>query len=188
MIKILTLSLSLVLFSACSLPDFKTHPNAWQHKSANAFNSYTKNFLSNNNALAESDLKRATQHAKSSANLSSLARIYLGECALNISVGSLDNCAKYNDISNLVNSKKLDVYNKFINNNLQKNEINLLPKNYQTFALHVANKNYNDANKDILDMKKVTSQLLSAILIKDNLEKFILIKEFRKNYYFHNKH
>ena len=96
MIKIEILSHSLLLFSACS---FKSPPNQWQFKSTAAFDSYTKNFLSSNDALAKNDLSRAIKHAKQSADLKMLARVYLGECALNISVGIDDNCKDYLNIS-----------------------------------------------------------------------------------------
>ena len=166
------LSLLVILvfsFSACSLPDFKTHPNAWQHKSVNAFSSYTKNFLRSNDEIAKNDLSRAISHAKNSADLTGLARIYLGECALHVSVGNNSTCKQYDEISELVDSNKLDSYKDFLTKNLAKSQIPLLPKNYQDFALHVESSNYTQANKDILDMKRTTSKLLSAALIKDDI-------------------
>jgi hypothetical protein len=89
MIYKILLFIFLLQFNGCS---FKTPQNKWQFKSVNAFSAYTKNFLSAKDTLAKDDLKRAVNHAKQSANLSQLARIYLGECALNISVGLKDNC------------------------------------------------------------------------------------------------
>lgn len=174
MIKNILIIIAVLSFSSCSLPDFKTHPNAWQHRSASAFNSYTKNFLRTNDALANSDLKRSIAHAKNSADLTSLARIYLGECALHVSVGVEDDCKKYDDISNLVDSKELDAYKNFIMKNLRTEQINLLPKHYQDFALHVYSSNFKEANKNILQIKIITSKLLSATLMKENLEEKVI--------------
>ncbi|MFT7005397.1 MAG: hypothetical protein ACJAWW_002772, partial [Sulfurimonas sp.] len=111
MIKIIILSCSLVFFSACS---FKSPANQWQYQSSSAFDSYTKNFLSCNNSLAKNDLSRAIKHSKQSADLTMLCKIYLGKCALNISVGLNDSCKEYKNISELVNNKSLDAYYDFI--------------------------------------------------------------------------
>ncbi|MFT7004075.1 MAG: hypothetical protein ACJAWW_001427 [Sulfurimonas sp.] len=40
---------------------------------------------------------------------------------------------------------------------------------YKDFALHLSKKDYIKANEDISKMSKVTSQLLAASLIKENL-------------------
>ena len=93
-----------VFFGACS---FKTPPNQWQHKSANAFNTYVKDFMHGEDSLAKSDLKRAIKHAKKSSDLTTLARVYLGKCALNISVGIDDKCEEYKNISHLVEDEEL---------------------------------------------------------------------------------
>ncbi len=156
------------MFTGCS---FDTPPNDWQYKSVNAFDSYTKNFLRSNDEMAKNDIQRAISHAKSSADLKPLARIYLGECALNISVGIDDKCQKYNNIKELINSKKLDAYYDFLNLNIKKEDISKLPNTYQQFALHLKTKNYLQANNDILNIKKATSQLIAASLLKDKIDK-----------------
>ena len=162
------LLLSLILLSGCSL---KTAPNQWQYKSANAFSSYTKNFLSDNQILAENDLNRAIEHAKKSADLTQLATIYLGECALNISVGIDDTCDKYKNIQELMHNKELDAYHSLLNKSLAKSDIQHLPQQYQEFALALLDKNFSKADKHILSITKETSRLLCASLIKNSLEK-----------------
>jgi hypothetical protein len=165
MIKIAFISLGLLLFSACS---FKSPPNQWQYKSTTAFDSYTKNFLSANNALAKNDLSRAIKHAKQSADLKMLARIYLGECALNISVGIDDSCQDYLNIADVVNDNSLEAYYSFIT--LQtKYSIQNLNSQYKDFALLIKNKDFAKANSEILKIRKPTSKLLAASLIKDKL-------------------
>jgi hypothetical protein len=165
--------LILFLFGGCS---FQTPPNNWQYKSVNAFDSYTKNFLSSNDKMAENDIQRAISHAKSSADLTQLAHIYLGECALNISVGVDDRCEKYKDIADVVNSKKLNAYYDFLNSDITNEEIDNLPNNYQTFARYLDAKDYKNANTEILNINKSTSQLLAASLLKEHIEEKTIIK------------
>jgi len=162
------LLLSLILFSGCSL---KTAPNQWQYKSANAFSSYTKNFLSDNHILAENDLSRAIEHAKKSADFTQLATIYLGECALNISVGVEDNCTKYTNIQKLLHNKELDAYHSFITMSIRNEDIKLLPQHYQAFALSFNKSNFKKARTKMLQIQKETSLLLCASLLRNHLDK-----------------
>ena len=170
MIKTFFLLSSLIFLNACS---FKTPVNQWQYKSATAFSLYTKDFLSDDNLLAKNDLSRAIAHAKKSADLTQLARIHLGVCALNISVGLEDNCSDYLNISTLINSRELDAYYRLITLRTTQEDIKLLPSNYQEFASHLKDKNYKEANKAVLTISKSTSSLLCAALIKDNIEQNI---------------
>ena len=137
----ITLLIAIMLFG-CS---FKTAPNEWQYKSADAFSSYVKNFMQGEDVLAKNDLKRAVKHAKKSADLTSLARVYLGKCALNISVGIADRCDEYKKISNLVDDEELF--------------------KYYTIITKTSTQNPND----ILDPNRVTSVLLNGALKKDSL-------------------
>lgn len=135
--------LVLLFVSSCSL---KTPPNQWQYRSASAFNAYTHDFLSGENNLAKNDLARAIRDAKKSANLSTLARIYLGKCALNIAVGIEDSCQEYQNISSLVDDVKLQEYYKFIT---KKSDVKA---------------------KNVLDMSKDSSKLLNGALNKEHLD------------------
>lgn len=171
MIKLLILSL--ILLSACS---FKTPPNQWQYKSTTAFNAYAQNFLSMQDSLAKDDLKRAIKHAKKSADLTQLAKIYLGECALNISVGAEKSCQKYENISSLINSPELNAYYKLITKNITIEEIKYLPNNYKEFALHTLDAEFDKSKKVILEIKKPTSSLLCSALIKESLDKDFIEK------------
>ena len=166
MIKALLLTLSLLLLSACS---FKSPPNQWQYKSTSAFDSYTKNFLSSNDALAKNDLSRAIKHAKNSADLTMLARVYLGECALNISVGIKDRCEDYKSIKDLVNSEKLDAYYNFITLNLGEAQLLQLDSAYKDFASYLSKKDFINAENEISGISKPTSKLLAASLMRTSL-------------------
>lgn len=133
----------IVLFiSACS---FQTPPNQWQHQSAAAFNAYVRDFMHGDDLLAKNDLQRAIKHAKKSADLSTLAKIYLGKCALNISVGIEDSCKEYQEIASLVDDETLSQYYGIIT---------------KTSALHP---------DTILDTDKATSVLLNGALKKKHL-------------------
>jgi len=156
----------ITILSACS---FKTAQDEWRVKSINAFDSYTKNFLRSNDKLANNDLKKAVKHAKSSANLDTLGRIYLSECALNNSVGISDSCYKYENLQDLLNNKNYDAYKDFILNDFSNNQIELLPSNYKKFAYHILNNDFQKANKDVQNMKPITSKLLAASILKKNI-------------------
>ncbi|MEA3330440.1 MAG: hypothetical protein U9Q29_01950 [Campylobacterota bacterium] len=159
--------LTALLFSGCS---FDTPPNEWQYKSVNAFDSYTKNFLSSNDNLAKNDLQRAVKHAKNSSDLTHLGSIYLGECALNISVGITDKCEKYQDIKDLINSQTLNAYYDFLTLNIKEKQISQLPKIYRDLVWHVKNEEFTKINNDIVKMDRPTSQLLSTSLLKDKVD------------------
>ena len=122
--KIVLYILITTLFSACSL-DLK--PDLWKYKSASYFNSYTKNFLSSNDTLAKSDLESAVEYAKTGADLTALSRIYLGACALEISVGGKKECTTYKNIAEVVKDNELDAYYSFITSTLKKEQISLKP-------------------------------------------------------------
>jgi len=167
MIKLIFLFMILLLLSSCS---FKATPNKWQYDSSNAFDSYTKNFLSSNDTLAQENLDMAIKHAKKSADLTTLARIYLGECALNISVGLKDECNSYLSIADLVDDKRVDAYYHFITLQLDKLYIEHLSKNYKLFAMHLSKKEFIKAQHELLNISKDTSKLVAASLIKDSLD------------------
>jgi len=180
MIKVFLTLLVLAFFGGCS---FKAKPDAWRHKSINAFSSYTKNFLSNHDALAKSDLIRAINHAKSSADLTQLSRIYLGECALNISVGIKDRCEKYLSIADLVQNRELDTYYRFIRRQFTSQELDALAPSYRDFARYSIKNKSQKAIESLFKIDKITSKLLAAALIQEKLsfedvEKIIKLASF----------
>jgi len=161
MIKIFLFIVFISFFSGCSL---STPANQWQYKSTTAFNAYKENFLKQNLVVAQADLKRAIKHAKMSADLTQLATIYLGECALKTAVSTLiQPCNKYKRIQPLIENKSLDTYFDF----LQKKEINieLLPSEYK---------------KSLFDIEKATSFFISASLLQDNLNEKDINKILQK--------
>ncbi len=156
----------MMIISGCSL---KTPTNEWQYKSSTAFSIYTQDFLTGDETLAKNDLTRAVKHAKKSADLTQLAKIYLGECALNIAVGINDDCKNYANISDLVNDDLLNAYYDFIHLSIKKEQIKYLPKDYHSFVYHLVEKDFKSANEDIFNMPKATSSFLCASLMKENI-------------------
>ena len=165
MIKVILL-FTLFFFTACS---FSTPPNEWQYKTSNSFELYVKNFLSSKENVAEDDFNRAVKHAKHSSNLDILAKIYLGKCAINNSVGIEDKCMEYVEIESLVESKSLNSYYLFINKKLKKEDIKYLPSVYQDFAYMYLNKNYKQAKQEMFSIEKISSKLIAANMLKKNL-------------------
>lgn len=163
--NIFYLFIVLLFMNACSM---KTPPNDWQIQSSISFNSYTKNFLQGDDAIAKSDLKRAIAHAKSSADISSLARIYLGTCALNKSIGIIDTCHDYKMVEELTNDSSLKTYYAFLEMQHQDVDINLLPKQYKHFFKYISLKEYSKAISSIKDAP-ISSQLIAHSLIKEHL-------------------
>ena len=156
----------LVLLSACS---FKSAPNIWQKKSTTAFNSYQKDFLSQRELLAKSDIRRAVEHAKMSANLTQLAKVYLGECALNISVGLNAGCKEYKEVESFVDSRELNAYYHFITASYTQEHIEFLPKRYRAFATYLLEGRIIEANREVFMFERAISSLLSAKLLDNKL-------------------
>ncbi|MEA2099011.1 MAG: hypothetical protein U9P72_02675 [Campylobacterota bacterium] len=164
--NIILFCLTVILYSGCS---FKEPANSSQYKMSSTFSSYTNNFLSDNNALAKNDLKQAIKYAKTNADLNQLATIYLGECALNISVGIDDKCKKYKDIEELIDNTILNSYYNLITLRINKEEIDLLPEAYKNFTIYLNTNQFNKAYNEILEMDTISSLLISATLLKDKL-------------------
>lgn len=165
--KLFLYSLILLLFSACS---FETPPNEWQFKSIDAFDSYQKNFLSSNDLLAKNDLNRAIKHAKSSDDLTTLARIYLGECALNKSVGVSDKCDNYEKISSLIKDEALNSYFLFINLKGSSESLKSVPKQYQNISYYLKENDYKSANDMLKEIKEPTSMFLCGALLGEHID------------------
>jgi predicted outer membrane protein len=137
----------------------------------NAFESYKKNFLSQKDTLAKDDLKRAISLAKSSDDLNHLATIYLGECALNKSVGIDDKCDDFLKIKELVTKESLINYYYLLELDLKKLDPTKLDDRYKDFAIYLKKQEFKKANEAIIDMKSPTSKFIAISLLKDKVSK-----------------
>ena len=162
--------LGLVLLNACSL---QKAPANWQSKSTNAFASYVNQFLSGHDLSAQSHLKRAIAHAKNSADLEPLARIYLGKCGLNIAVGLKDNCDEYVDVSETITNPPLQAYYHLLQKKLRAHDVKNLPNKYREFAksalLATEDKRSEGVNQAIPKMDNITAKLIASALVRDDL-------------------
>ncbi len=163
----------LIFFAGCS---FKTTPNQWKYDSVKAYKSYTKNFLINKQTLAKSDLEKAINYAKQSADLNQLAKIYLGKCALDISVGVNSTCEDYQDIRKLVDNKKLDIYFSMLQKKLKKEDLNFLPKQYEKFYQYYLDEKIVKSFDYMFNVENITSLFIVSSLHKDKLSKIQINK------------
>ena len=167
-IKFVLLIISL-LFAGCS---FKTS-NKYKYRvdASNSFDSFKKYYLQGKTRLASIALKRALQNAKEGSDINSIAKIYLGECALHKAMLLHDNCSEYRQIQNLTNDKYLKNYYLFIAGKFQNINISLLPESYRDFAKYLKQKNFNAAVKALYNIKNSDSKIIAASLVKDKLSK-----------------
>ncbi|MBU0631015.1 hypothetical protein KKA17_00045 [bacterium] len=166
MTKYLLLTCTLIFLSACS---FTKPKNEWQINSINAYDSYKEYYLKGEDNLASTDMKRAVKYAKQSADLNTLARIYVSECALHVGVLEGENCAKYLNVKNLAASDELYSYYQFLQDKLAAENIKFLPSKYQRFATYKLNNDLRQAESELLKMDDIVSKMICASLVKDSL-------------------
>ena len=166
MIRFFLATSCLLLFSACST---STPKNSWQIQSVNAYESHQKYFLQNEDALSKTDLKRAIKYAKQSSDMTTLATIYLSECALHVSALQEDDCKDYTEIQTLVNDEKLHSYYLFLQSRYDASDIKNLPSKYRTFAIYKLKHDDENAQREILNTKDIISKMIMASLIKNSL-------------------
>ncbi len=147
----------------------KTPPNQWQIESAESFDSYTQSYLKGEEVMAQSELSGAIEEAKRSADIEQLERIYLGACALEHSVGEGRYCTEYRRLSAIRTYRALEAYASLLEGALGTADIEHLPPQYQTFAQYRLRGDVSGAFNELISMKRVTSQLIAASLIKDRL-------------------
>ncbi len=168
MIRYTLVLLAMLYFSGCS---FKTKPNMWQQKVSASFEAYKKDFLKGKDGLAKSDFERAEENAKSSADLKTLAALYLGKCALHISIGKQDTCQKYLDIRDVANCKFLDNYYNFIQKDFQNTSLAIIDETYVDFLKALKKNDIEAASKAVIDIKAPSSKLLAISLLGKNVSR-----------------
>lgn len=166
MIKHLLLTCTLIFLTACS---FTKPKNEWQINSINAYDSYKEYYLKGEDNLAATDMKRAIRYAKQSADLNTLARIYVSECALHVGVLANGDCEKYLSIKNLAASDELYSYYLLLQNKITEENIKYLPSKYQKFATYKLDNDLTQAETELLKIDDIVSKMISASLIKDSL-------------------
>lgn len=166
MIKIVLASFLIFFVSGCS---FEKKINSWEKRSSSNLKMYTDAYLSSQDLVAKNSLDRAIKNAKQSDDLSSLAKVYLSECALNIAVGIDDKCSKYTNLEDVVESKRLDAYYSMIQKSIVEKQLEYLPSHYEGFASSFLQRDYQGAAKELFLIEQTSSTLICAALIKDEL-------------------
>jgi len=142
--KIKSIFLLIVLiFAGCS---FKTNERfKYRVDASNSFDSFKKYYLQGKTRLASISLKRALKNAKDGSDINSIAKIYLGECALHSAMLINDTCKEYQQIKSLTNDKSLENYYQLLRKNFKQIDTKFLPEQYKDFAENLKSKNYKNA-------------------------------------------
>lgn len=164
---LLALSILLgVILSGCGS---KTPVNGWQIESTSSFESYTQSFLEGDSTMGQNYLQSAIKSAKQSANTTQLSRIYLAACALERSVGSSKYCQNYRRLASMEHNPQHEAYYRLLTGGLHPKDIAHLPPDYRTFANYSLQGDTTKAFEAIMGMKKPTSKLIAASLLKSQL-------------------
>ena len=157
----------IVLLSGCS---FKQPQNRWELNAINATQAYQSNFLRSYDVAAKKDLQRAVAHAKKSANLQTLAKIYLTKCAMQVTVFEHPKCSDFIQLQEVLQDVSLAAYKALLTRGITHNQIELLPKRYRKFAASLLQ---NETGKTIEAMQAIEdihSRFIAAALIKEALD------------------
>jgi hypothetical protein len=150
------LVVAVLIISGC----FDKNPKyVWKNYAISYYNSYSTQLLKNNITNARSSYKRAISNAKSSADLTTLKKIYLGSCALNIALFKDKRCNSYKAIRDIDFDQKLDDYYNMI---LAKkvHDIKNLPKQYQKFYLK-------KTPQSAFEIEDIVSKAVALSLVRD---------------------
>ncbi|QOP40276.1 hypothetical protein [Sulfurimonas marina] len=162
------LIVSLLLFTSCSM---EPAPNSWEYKSSAYFESYKKNFLYDKEILAESDLQSARSFAKRGGDVTQLASIELGKCALNIAVGIEDKCAEYQEMEELVTCPRIKNYNKMLQKEWDDIDLSMVPSKYKDFVEAMKKGDLSGADTTVQKIDDPVSKLLALALLGDEVSK-----------------
>lgn len=165
---LMVFALGVLLLSGCSI-QFTQPQNAWQVKAVSAFQNYQQYYLEGRTILAESERKKAISQAQQSANLETLARVYLADCAIQAAALSPSDCALYLQLRPLVKAADLEAYYHLLSGTLRASEVAKLPPQYQSFAKIWLSGKTAELDKSILSMAPIESQLVAGALVKDSL-------------------
>jgi len=166
------LLLSLIFFiTGCST---KRPDNAWQYDAAASAKYAERYFLEGRYLLSQGEFRRAEKNAKQSGNMTPLARLYLGKCALNRSVLLEDDCREYTDIAALSDENELKSYYALLSGTLSAGEINDVPDQYRIFAAAYLKGDKKSIRKALENITPLTSKMVAASLSQEYLDEQII--------------
>ena len=158
-----------LLFTGCSLK--VNNKYKYRVDASNSFDSFKKYYLQGKTRLASIALKRALQNAKEGSDINSIAKIYIGECALHNALLIQDSCNEFAQIKDIISDKNIQNYYLFLTKDFQKIDTKFLPERYRDFAKYLKQKEFKNAIKALHKIKDTDSQIIAASLIKDKLSK-----------------
>ena len=161
--------ISLLFFALLSACSFQQPQNAWQYKAVTAFEKYQDYYLENRAILADSERKKAINFAKQSAHLNTLARVYLGDCAIQFAALNKSDCSAYQKVAPLIDDPELSAYFHLLSGQLSQTDISQLPENYRGFARTLLQKSTARLQDEILLIPELTSRLIAASIAKPSL-------------------
>ena len=163
--KYIMIFMFIFVLGGCS---FKQEPNRWQTDASKQMQLYVEHFLSANDYVAQRIYKKAKNNAKKSAQLETLARVYLVKCAMHLTVGLSVECDEYTKIQNIVSSDELDAYYMFLNQTITLDQVVYLDPRYRSFANSLLVE-ATDIVKQMHQIDDTVSKLLVASMIRDYL-------------------
>lgn len=144
--------------------------NEWQLKAISAFNGYKIYYLQDKIGLAQHDLQRARELAKQGTDLTTLTRIELAQCAVQISVLEPSVCERYQVLANLHQQAELNAYFRFLQQNTQPADIALLPAQYRRFAeMRIEGTDSTQLEQAVGKIDNIESRLIAAAVMRDQL-------------------
>ena len=158
-----------LLFTGCSLK--VNNKYKYRVDASNSFDSFKKYYLQGKTRLASIALKRALQNAKEGSDINSIAKIYLGECALHNAMLIQDRCNEFVQIKDIISDKSIQNYYLFLTKDFQKIDTKFLPDRYRNLVNYLKQKKFKNAIKALYKIKDTDSQIIAASLIKDKLSK-----------------
>lgn len=154
------------ILSGCSRPPAV---NKWQYDATSAMQAYEKHFLQRYLLRAKSDLSRARSSASQSADLHTRIDIELSACALNLSVLKEDSCEDAAALLQIEPNGSQSAYLHLLRSEITAEEISYLPAQYRSFALTIIEKDISAINKQIEQIRPLSSRIIASALAQEYL-------------------
>ncbi len=159
--------LSSLYLAACSSPQPE---NQWQYDAASMGKNFQLHFLQDKRERARLDLEHARRLASRSAELKTLIDIELASCAMQLASLEAQPCDKAERLLALQPDLSQDAYLKLLAASVSSEEIIYLPPQYREFAKVFIEADALQINKELTEMRPLTSRLIASALAKDAID------------------
>lgn len=144
----------------CSTPRY-----VYKAESAGYFQSYKEMMFKAEDFQAAYYLKDAIKSAKQEEHLDTLAKLYLGSCAIELALYKTQKCALFESIEPLLEDKKYEAYKAFIlAQNFQKDAESLAK--YRDFMVALEEKNPQSIQKSIEALPDIYAKAIAVSIVK----------------------